>query len=149
MRHGAGHVVGMVGVLGIFLVGWTVAPAGQARLEGTDVPATTPADGAALFQGYCAPCHGEHAKGDGPLADLLADARRPPIDLTTIALKHGGTFPAFWVEGFIANRGRSIPRGRDAMPDWGRLLRSTSSSQAVYQLKLWNLVRYLRSIQVK
>lgn len=103
-------------------------------------------DGAALYDGYCAPCHGVQGKGDGPLADYL---RRPPLDLTTIAIKHDGDFPAFWVEDFIAGRGRSLPDGGDPMPNWGRILRSRSASEAVYRLKLRNLVEYLRAMQVK
>lgn len=146
MPHGARRFIWMVGVLGILWVAWAVAPAGQPTRERTGVPAVALADGAALYRGYCAPCHGEHAKGDGPLADFLS---RPPIDLTTIALVHDGTFPVLWVEDFIANRGRSIARGRDQMPNWGLILRSRSPSQAVYQLKLRNLVNHIRSIQVK
>lgn len=146
MPHGARWFIWMVGVLGILSVAWTFAPAGQPTREPTDVPAAALVDGAALYQAYCAPCHGEHAKGDGPLADFLS---RPPIDLTTIALVHDGKFPALWVEDFIANRGRSIARGRDQMPNWGRILRSRSSSQAIFQLKLRNLVTHIRSIQVK
>lgn len=146
MRHGAYQWVGMLGVVGICWVGWAVVAGGQSTRPRPHVSTATLVDGPTLFQGYCAPCHGQHAKGDGPLADFLS---RSPIDLTTIALKHDGTFPALWVEDFIADRGRSIPRGRDQMPSWGGILRSRSSSEAVFQLKLRNLVGYLRSIQVK
>lgn len=149
MHHRARQSVRLLAVVvGVFVVGWTIAPASQSMPAPASAPAGTLVDGETLFQGYCAPCHGEGGRGDGPLADFLAQANRPPIDLTTIALKHDGAFPSFWVEDFIANRGRSIPQGRDAMPDWGRLFRSNSPSEAVYQLKIRNLVRYLRSIQV-
>jgi len=151
MKQRARRFVTILGVLSIGLAGWTVARAEQSTRSPApnQVSTGTRVDGAVLFQGYCAPCHGEYGKGDGPLADFLADANKPPTDLTTIALEHDGTFPTFWVEAFIANRGRSSSRGRDAMPDWGRLLRSRSTNEGVYQLKLRNLVEHLRSIQVQ
>lgn len=145
MRHSARKFIWMLALSGILSAAGAAGLAGHSIHQSASASPKSLADGPALFQAYCAFCHGELGKGDGSLADFLS---RPPIDLTTIALKHGGTFPALWVEDFIADRGRGLPPGRDAMPDWGRFLRSTSPSQAVYRLKLWNLVQYIRSIQV-
>ncbi len=145
MLRGTWAGVGMLTMVGV----WT----GGVLSTGRPVHPVTPqvstahlVDGATLYQGYCAPCHGEQGKGDGPLADYLS---RAPLDLTTIALEHDGAFPAFWVEDFIAGRGRSLPPGRDQMPNWGRIFRARSASDAVYRLKIRNLVEYLRSLQIK
>ena len=42
-----------------------------------------------LYRTFCASCHGESAKGDGPVSDIL---RRRPPDLTAIATPGGGVF---------------------------------------------------------
>ncbi len=49
-------------------------------IEAASVPAAagSPERGARLFARYCAPCHGEGGRGDGPLA---AAVRRPAMDL--------------------------------------------------------------------
>jgi mono/diheme cytochrome c family protein len=137
--------VGMLTMVGM----WTGSVASSDRPVRVVAPQVSTAhlvDGALLYQGYCAPCHGEQGKGDGPLAEYLS---RAPLDLTTIALQRDGAFPTFWVEDFIAGRGRALPPGRDQMPNWGRILRTRSASDAVYRLKLRNLVEYLRTLQVK
>ncbi len=147
MRHGTWQWVGMA-VVGLWSGTRFLVPIGHPGHPSPSPQVSTAhlVDGATLYEGYCAPCHGQAGKGDGPLADYL---RRPPVDLTTIALKHDGAFPAFWVEDFITGRGRSLPPGHDQMPNWGRILRSRSASEAVYRLKVRNLVDYLRGMQVK
>src|SRR5512138_2354614 len=56
-------------------------------------------EGKNLFQAYCSTCHGDHGKGDGPIASFL-DTK--PTDLTTIAKRNGGVFPAKRVRSVIA-----------------------------------------------
>ena len=46
--------------------------------------------GRVLYTDFCATCHGDGGRGDGPLA---GDWKRPPADLTMIAARNGGTFP--------------------------------------------------------
>jgi|SRR5688572_7105939 len=54
--------------------------------------------GAALFRTYCASCHGQDARGAGPMADQLR--RLPPI-LTSFAARNGGVFPGERVKRII------------------------------------------------
>ena len=52
-----------------------------------------------LYGMYCASCHGEDAKGHGPMAKWL---KVPPPDLTRIAARNGGTFPLERVDRIIS-----------------------------------------------
>lgn len=54
--------------------------------------------GDAVYQLYCAACHGKTGKGDGPVAPALST---PPADLTTLAKRNGGIFPTDRVTGAI------------------------------------------------
>jgi mono/diheme cytochrome c family protein len=54
-------------------------PAGQAAFNGQ-----------AIYEDYCATCHGRDGKGDGPAARAL---KTRPIDLTQISHNHSGKFP--------------------------------------------------------
>src|SRR5436190_87374 len=47
--------------------------------------------GKSVFTTYCASCHGESGRGNGAVAIFL---RRTPADLTQIAIRNKGTFPA-------------------------------------------------------
>ena len=47
-------------------------------------------EGAAVFLDNCAGCHGATARGDGPMASLLAI---PPPDLTELAERNWDEFP--------------------------------------------------------
>src|SRR5262245_51926027 len=53
------------------------------------------------YQTYCASCHGESGRGDGPVAEFLA---LTPADLTNLARKNGGTFPAARLAQIIDGR---------------------------------------------
>ena len=50
----------------------------------------TVSSGRADYMDFCAGCHGESGRGDGPAAVSL-DA--PPSDLTRISAQNGGAFP--------------------------------------------------------
>ena len=65
--------------------------------------------GREIFQFYCAPCHGASGKGDGPVA---ASLKVPPPDLTTIAVRTGGYFPADDLRRFVAGQDRLILKDR-------------------------------------
>jgi hypothetical protein len=44
-----------------------------------------------MFNSYSAPAHGKDAKGNGPAATAL---KNPPANLTQLAKKNNGEFPA-------------------------------------------------------
>ncbi len=72
--------------------------------------------GAGLYQRFCASCHGLRGLGDGPVAGSL-NVMVP--DLTRIAARHGGTFPADQVRRIIDGRTVQPPHGSRDMPVWG------------------------------
>jgi mono/diheme cytochrome c family protein len=102
-------------------------------------------DGASTFKAYCAQCHGTTAKGDGPAAPAL---KVPPPDLTLIAKKNGGKFPAGKVKQVITEEVTMPAHGSRDMPMWGHVFRSVENS-SVSELRVVNLVRYLEEIQAK
>lgn len=102
------------------------------------------------FMVACAGCHGETAKGDGPLAGLL-DVDTP--DLTNLAATVGkGEFPfeyALWMVD-----GRNVIRAHGStMPIWGERFQASATSQRgetaemVARGRMLSLIYYLESIQ--
>jgi mono/diheme cytochrome c family protein len=103
------------------------------------------AQGAELFQTYCASCHGPDATGNGPVARAL---RHAPADLTQIARKNGGTFPTARVHRIILGWDIESHGDRD-MPVWGdpfTLTRDGRSGESA-EARITAIVRYLESIQ--
>ena len=52
--------------------------------------------GASLYKAYCAVCHGEDAKGNGPMTKSLKSL---PPDLTRLFARNGGVFRWCGCEG--------------------------------------------------
>jgi mono/diheme cytochrome c family protein len=119
---------------------WAQAPAPPA---GPDAAAI--ALGGQLFRTHCATCHGEHARGNGPLADQL---RRHPPDLTTFTARNGGVFPSELVYRIIDGRGIAS-HGDKEMPIWGDAFKTSRDGLTVdtVQKRIGALVRYLEAIQ--
>jgi mono/diheme cytochrome c family protein len=72
--------------------------------------------GPELFRAHCAACHGEDAKGDGPMARAL---KTTVPDLTVLAKNHGGQFPTQSVRKVIAGEEILASHGSREMPIWG------------------------------
>jgi mono/diheme cytochrome c family protein len=108
----------------------------------------TPANsGAEMYKNYCAACHGPNAKGDGPAAPAL---KTPPPDLTLLAKRNNGQFPATHVEQVLKFGPSLAAHGTPEMPVWGPLLSVVSArNQAIVSLRVSNLTKYLESLQVK
>ena len=110
-------------------------------------PYTTPTSGKEMYDAYCASCHGKDGKGDGPAAPAL---KMPVTNLTTLAAKSGGTFPAAHVAAMIQGDAMTPAHGSKDMPIWGPIFMSISGhSKADVQLRIRNLTNYLESLQVK
>lgn len=127
----------------------TAAPPQATKPEIKHVPAayTDPSSGKEMYKAYCASCHGLDGKGDGPAAGAL---NVPATNLTTLAVKNGGTFPAAHVAAVIQGDGATAAHGSKDMPVWGPIFHSMGGhSQAQVQLRIRNLTNYLESIQVK
>jgi mono/diheme cytochrome c family protein len=72
--------------------------------------------GPELYETFCASCHGRSGHGDGPVAPLLK-AHVP--DLTLIAARRGGKFPADEVYRYIDGQADTPTHGPRSMPVWG------------------------------
>lgn len=101
--------------------------------------------GGSTFKLYCASCHGQSAKGDGPLASSMKV--RPP-DLTHIAMRNQGVFPAEQVARTIDGRTLLNGHGRD-MPVWGDAFAQSRIDSTSVAQRIQRLVTYLQSIQAK
>jgi mono/diheme cytochrome c family protein len=102
--------------------------------------------GKSVFTTYCASCHGESGRGNGAVAIFL---RRPPADLTQIAIRNKGTFPAERVYQQIDGRQAVKPHGESQMPVWGDAFSKTATDadERAIREKITALVAYLESIQ--
>lgn len=108
---------------------------------------TSPASGKDMFMNYCAVCHGKDAKGTGPAAQAL---KKPPADLTTLTVRHGGKFPELHVAETIRGDVSNPAHGSKEMPVWGDVFQSMSrDSGAGKQMRVANLTAYIKSIQAK
>lgn len=102
--------------------------------------------GADLFHAYCASCHGVDGKGNGPAAPAL---NTKPTDLTTIALRNGGAFPAERVRKIIAGEETVYAHGSSEMPVWGPIFHRVEWDQDLGSVRLQNVTKYLETIQQK
>lgn len=128
-------------IAGLSLAGVLLASQAQAQ------PAAA-ATGDYLFRTYCAACHGESAKGNGPLADSM---RKRPADLTEIAKRNKGAFPKDLVYRMIDGREPVKGHGGADMPVWGDVFSRAAEGgdPAVVQRRIEALVAYLQGIQAR
>jgi mono/diheme cytochrome c family protein len=98
-----------------------------------------------LYKTYCASCHGDDAKGSGPMSAWL---KVQPPDLTRIAARNGGTFPLMRMDRIISGE-EALPSGHGtrAMPIWGPVFSQVGRDQDLGRVRIDNLARYLRDIQ--
>ena len=102
--------------------------------------------GSLVFREYCRTCHGNTAKGDGPVAEHLTPK---PADLTGIAKRNGGEFPADRVRTAILKGEDVDGHGNSEMPVWGSAFQETRGGDdaAEIEARIDNLVAFLASIQ--
>ena len=100
-------------------------------------------EGADLYQGFCAVCHGLAAKGDGPAANALTPM---PSDLTHLSVQNGGTFPTLSVMHAISGRYQGRTHHSE-MPAWEKVFVSATGDPLGARLRVRNLTRYLEEIQ--
>ena len=101
--------------------------------------------GKQLYKDYCAACHGSNGKGHGPVARSL---REPPSDLTTLAERHGGAFPAEYVTNVLRFGVDFSAHGSSEMPVWGPIFQYQEHyNEAAVRQRIKNLCEYLETIQ--
>ena len=133
------------GLVVVMLAGSLTACASSApsRREISSLP------GAELYQQLCSSCHGVTGEGNGPVAPLV---KIGVPDLTRIALRNGGEFPAENVRRTIDGRFDRPAHGARDMPVWGwRFYNSINPNDAQERVRvdamIDQLVAYVRSIQ--
>ncbi len=104
-------------------------------------------DGKSLFQAYCASCHGIGGTGGGPAASALKAA---PSDLTRIRERNRGTFPTARIQEIISGEEVATPaHGSREMPIWGPVFGQIAWDQDLGKVRIYNLTRYIESLQKK
>ena len=135
--------------LTISVVAAAQAPKSDGGVTVRHVPITkTPSEsGKAMFDSYCAVCHGKGAKGDGPAASAM---KTPPSDLTVLAQKNAGKYPASHVAAVIRGQAETPSHGSKDMPVWGPLFSSISQGhEGQVQQRITNLVGFVETLQSK
>ncbi len=100
--------------------------------------------GRELYVAYCASCHGLEGRGDGPAAEAM---RMRPTDLTALARRNGGKFPALRVQRLLGGVEGLPAHGGKRMPVWGPVFLPLSPAEGETAAMIDRLVRYLESIQ--
>lgn len=133
--------------------GSLVLAAGLVAIPATGQPQDRPSPSSAVagsrtYRVYCAVCHGQKGKGDGPLAEGL---RSTPPDLTLIARDNGGEYPAELVAKIIDGREPVVGHGAPDMPVWGDAFQKSepeADDERIKQ-KIQSLVVFIEQLQEK
>jgi mono/diheme cytochrome c family protein len=121
---------------------WAQAPA--PKIKRVPARATVSVEGKDLFSQYCAVCHGADLKGGGPAVSALA---KKPGDLTMLAKANGGKYPEIHVQRAIQGEVGIMAHGNREMPVWGPIFKHMSSNEDLATVRVYNLVRYIQSMQ--
>lgn len=109
------------------------------------------------FLVLCAECHGEDARGNGPMAKNLT---KTPPDLTQISKRAGGTFDEQAVFDWIIGLNMPASHGSREMPIWGdwlmdetledsTTLETANAAAKEVEARVMALVKFLKSVQNK
>ncbi len=115
----------------------------QAKIEQAPIKNVNASDAKAMFDSYCAVCHGKEGKGNGPAASALA---KVPADLTKVSARNKGTFPDTRVRRYIQGLDEVPAHGSRDMPMWGSLFNSLNRDTA--ELRVAALADYIKGMQV-
>ena len=117
------------------------------QIKKTTAPYTDPTSGKAMYNAYCASCHGVDGKGDGPAASAL---KASPTNLTTLASSNHGNYPAASVANIVRGDTVLAAHGDKDMPVWGPVfLAIAHRDQAQELLRIRNLNDYIQQMQAK
>ena len=119
------------------------AIAGAMLFSASAAQAQEDISGEAVYQRYCAVCHGADGKGNGPMAAVL---KPTAPDLTLISKWNQGTFPYDQVYTVIESGSEVMAHGTRQMPIWGDAFRRDAGNPMAYP-RILELVFYLKSIQ--
>jgi len=109
--------------------------------------------GEADYNMYCANCHGEDGKGNGPKAFGLS---KPVPDITLLS-KHYGSFPRAKVARLIDGRDPVEGHGSREMPVWGVWFKEEAAAElggaegdeGSVKRRVDNLIGYIETLQAE
>jgi len=143
------HATLGVSLLALSAIMLTAGAQDQPKPEIKHIPIrqTSAASGQEMFKNYCAVCHGANGTGNGPAAEAL---KVPPTDLTTLAAKNDGKYPAMRVSAILRGESSLAAHGTKDMPIWGNLFWNISGGHpSEVQQRVANLNHYVESLQKK
>ena len=130
----------------VLATGWLV-PLALTATPVDEVPAGYIPSGKAMFHQYCAACHGNEGKGDGPAAFTL---KTPPTDLTLLTVRNMGVFPREYVENILRFGPGVKAHGSSDMPTWGSIFQMIDkNNERAVQQRIKNLADFIASLQRK
>src|ERR1035437_518562 len=134
-------------LLSILVLGATFAGSedNQKAIRKGPARRTSASSGSEMYRAYCAACHGQVGKGDGPARFALKSA---PTDLTQLAKRNSGKFPELQV--FLAINGdvQVSAHGSKDMPVWGVVFSAMGDNGVSgAKLRIRNLTRDIESLQ--
>jgi mono/diheme cytochrome c family protein len=112
----------------------------------TESPTVVAVEGGQIFRNHCAVCHGKDGRGRGPATIALKEL---VPDLTLIARRNEGAFPAREVKAVIAGTDERSADGSREMPIWGPIFHNFEWDQDLGEVRLQNVTDYVHSIQQK
>ncbi|HEX9162594.1 MAG TPA: cytochrome c [Thermoanaerobaculia bacterium] len=119
----------------------TALKAEKQELKIVPIVPSDPTLGAQMYSDYCAVCHGAQGKSDGP---AVAFMKSPPPQLSTLANRNSGKYPALYVAGILRMGSRSHSTATINMPAWDVLFRAHNRDA---HLRISNLTTYIESLQ--
>lgn len=140
--------------MGIFVLRWlavcaVILSAGEALAQEDNANAGVSGEGD--FNMYCAACHGEDGKGNGPKSFGLSV--KPP-NLTALTSRYGA-FPKERLEKLIDGREQLTGHGDREMPVWGVWFKQEAAAElggaegdeASIKRRVDNLIGYIETLQ--
>jgi len=124
-----------------------IAVAERPSIKRVPVRYTSPASAQEMYVNYCAACHGQEGRGDGPARPAL---KAVPTDLTTLARQNGGRYPAAHVYAVLAGKAEPAAHGSKEMPVWGPIFWQLGQGHpAEAQQRAANLTKYIEDLQAR
>ncbi|MBI3682229.1 MAG: cytochrome c [Acidobacteria bacterium] len=135
---------GLLSILAASVISVVLTAQDKPKIQKVPPSRTDPTSGSEMFRAYCAPCHGLQGKGDGPAAPAL---NKRPANLTELAARNKGKFPALRVYNSILGDTLVVAHGSKDMPVWGDVFRSISHDEGDIKLRVNNLTKYIETLQ--
>jgi len=122
--------------------------AASAARTAEKAPAYSATSGKATYATHCANCHGSDGRGAG---EITATLLVKPTNLTRLAAKNDGVFPAERMREVVDGRAEVAAHGSREMPVWGDAFvwpeEDSPGRREQVERKIGDVVAYLRSIQ--